>query len=92
MTVVEGSGGSKRIERIPAFPVKTSSSIGSGDVFGGVFAARLAQGDTPIRATLWACAAAAVALESGANRLGDGAIEAVERILLGRDRLSNSLG
>lgn len=43
VTVFEGSGGSTRIERIPAFPVETSSSIGSGDVFAGVFAARLAQ-------------------------------------------------
>ena len=92
MTVVERSAGSMRIERIPAFPVKTSSSIGSGDVFGGVFAARLAQGDTLTRAAHWACAAAAVALQSGANRLGDNAIEAVERLLSGRDRLRNSLG
>ena len=30
VTVVEVSGGSTRIERIPAFPVKTSSSIGPG--------------------------------------------------------------
>ena len=81
MTVVEGSAGSTRIEWIPAFPVKTSSSIGSGDVFAGVFAARLAQDDTPREAAHWACAATAVALQSGTNRLGDDANEAVRRLL-----------
>ena len=81
VTVVKGRGASTKIERIPAFPVKTSSSIGSGDVFAGAFAARLAQYDTPSKAAHWACAAAAVALKSGTNRLGDDAIEAVERLL-----------
>lgn len=84
VTVVERSGDSTRIERIPAFPVQTSSSIGSGDVFAGVFAARLAQKDTPVEAAHWACAAAAVAIQSGANRLGDDADEAVKRLLHSR--------
>ena len=84
VTVVERSGDSTRIERIPAFPVQTSSSIGSGDVFAGVFAARLAQKDIPVEAAHWACAAAAVALQSGTNRLGDDADEAVKRLLRSR--------
>lgn len=81
VTVVEGSSGLTNIEQVPAFPVQTSSSIGSGDVFAGVFAARLALGQTPTEATHWACAAAAIALQSGSNRLGDDAADAVRRLL-----------
>jgi len=84
VTVVESSGGLENIDRIPAFPVKTSSSIGSGDVFAGVFAARLSQDDTPTSAALWACAASAVALQSDTNRLGNDAGQAVRQLLRSR--------
>ena len=81
VTVVENSGGETTIIPIPSYPVETPSSIGSGDVFAGVFAARLAYKDSPIEAARWGCAGAAVALQSGTNRLGDGAIEAIKHLL-----------
>ncbi len=55
------------MEAIPAFVVRTSNSIGSGDVFAGAFAARLALGDSPTLASTWGCAAAAKALREGSS-------------------------
>ena len=54
---------------VPAFPVKASSTVGSGDVFVGVFAARLALGDSVVTAAKWGCAAAAVSLKADQNLL-----------------------
>lgn len=69
VVVVEKAGGSKRQTIIPAFPVLTNSNIGSGDVFAGVFAARLASGDPIDTAAKWGCAAAAVSLQADQNLL-----------------------
>ena len=52
---------------IPAFPVKSTSTIGSGDVFAGAFAARLTAGDSYRLAATWGCAAASASIHSGTN-------------------------
>ena len=54
---------------VPAFPVCTDTTIGSGDVFAGVLAAHLASGDPIDTAARWSCAAAAVSLTTGRNLL-----------------------
>ena len=54
---------------VPSFPVDTASTVGSGDIFAGVFGARLALGDPVIAAARWGCAAASVALTAGQNLL-----------------------
>ena len=67
--VVERTGGAKRQVTVPAYPVFTNSTIGSGDVFAGAFAARLASGDAIYMAAKWGCAAASVSLQAGQNIL-----------------------
>ena len=54
---------------VPSFPVHTASTVGSGDIFAGVFGARLALGDPVIGAARWGCAAASVSLTAGQNLL-----------------------
>lgn len=82
--VAEHTARGIRGEAVPAFPVATSSTVGSGDVFAGAFAARLAHGDSTTEAARWGCAAAAVSLRSQTNLLGDGATAAAESLLLAR--------
>lgn len=50
---------------VPAFPVRASSTVGSGDLFGGVVAARLAAGDDLLAAARHAAAATSIVLASG---------------------------
>lgn len=69
VTVIEAEGGIAIQTTIPAFPVRTSSYIGSGDIFAGVFAARLAAGEPIDASANWGCAAAAVSLTGGQNLL-----------------------
>ena len=54
---------------VPSFPVSARSTVGSGDVFAGAFAARLAYGESVVAAAKWGCAAAAVALRTDQNLL-----------------------
>ena len=54
---------------VPSFPVRTRSTVGSGDVFAGVLAARLALGEPTATAARWASAGAAVALRTEHNLL-----------------------
>ena len=54
----------RHTEHVSAFPVSTRTTIGSGDVFAGAFAARIANGDSVKTAVEWGCAAAAVALRT----------------------------
>jgi ribokinase len=49
---------------IPAYMVRTASTIGSGDIFGGVLAAELAIGVSMVDAALHATRAASVVLQS----------------------------
>ena len=58
---------------VPSFPVSTRSTVGSGDVFAGVLAARLALGEPTASAATWGCAAAAVALRAEQNLLSSDA-------------------
>ena len=69
VVVIEKSHREVGLTSIPAFPVNTSSTVGSGDVFAGVFAARLAFGDSAVTAAKWGCAAAAVSLSADQNLL-----------------------
>ena len=69
VVVFEEGDGEGRFTSIPAFPVNTRSTVGSGDVFAGVFAARLALGSSIVEAAKWGCAAAAVSLRAGQNLL-----------------------
>ena len=69
VVVIEELHGEVRFTSIPAFPVDTNSTVGSGDVFAGVFAARLALGSSVVKAAKWGCAAAAVSLQTGQNLL-----------------------
>ena len=67
--VVEAEEGKPSPAIVPAFSVGTSSTIGSGDVFAGAFAASLASGEPPVAAAKWGCAAAATSLQTNRNLL-----------------------
>ena len=67
--VAEAGGENTSTAVVPAFPVSTSSTIGSGDVFAGAFAASLASGAPPVMAAKWGCAAAAISLQAKRNLL-----------------------
>lgn len=54
---------------IPAYPVNTNCTVGTGDVFAGTLAARLALGDSVVAAARWGCVTVASALETGQNLL-----------------------
>ena len=69
VVVIEQSLGEVCFTPVQAFLVNTSSTVGSGDVFAGVFAARLALGDSVVAAAQWGCAAAAISLQADHNLL-----------------------
>lgn len=79
--VFERSNAGIQMNAVRSFPVAAASTVGTGDVFAGAFAARLARGDSPTEAARWGCAAAAVALESGTNVLNRDADTAIRRYL-----------
>ena len=54
---------------VPAYPVNTNCTVGTGDVFAGTLAARLALGDSVAEAARWGCITVAAALEAGENLL-----------------------
>ena len=64
-----------------SFPVRARSTVGSGDVFAGVLAARLAQGEPVASGARWACAAAAVALRTERNLLTSDACEQARELM-----------
>ena len=79
--VVERDDENTTRSQVPAFQVSARSAVGSGDVFAGVLAARLAQGEAPASAARWGFAAAAVALRTQQNLLSsDGYRQALELI------------
>ena len=47
---------------VPAYPVNTNCTVGTGDVFAGTLAARLALGDSVAEAARWGCITVAAAL------------------------------
>ena len=69
VVIAEKGLGAVNITSVPAFPVDTNSTVGSGDVFAGAFAARLALGDSAVAAAKWGCAATAVSLTDDQNLL-----------------------
>lgn len=81
VTVIERS--EERLARslVSSFPTATKSSIGTGDVFAGVFAARLAKADRFERAARWGCAAVAVALNRGCNLLDEASFDVIDNML-----------
>ena len=83
VTVVEVAEGVVRRAIIPAFPVRTSSTIGSGDVFAGAFAACLAYGESAVMAAKWGCAAAAISLQANKNLLTSEAYERARELISG---------
>ena len=63
--VTEGSAGTRwlekgRLRHFPAFKVKAVDTLGAGDVFHGIFALSLAEGNTEGNSVCWASAAAAL--------------------------------
>ena len=63
--VTEGSAGTRWLEKgslrhFPAFKVKAVDTLGAGDVFHGIFALSLAEGNTEENSVCWASAAAAL--------------------------------
>ena len=83
VVVIEKSCGKVNFTSIPAFPVNTKSTVGSGDVFAGVFAARLALGESAVTASKWGCAAAAVSLTAQRNLLTDEAYVQASELMTG---------
>jgi ribokinase len=66
LVIEEGESGLHRWP-VPAFAVPAGNSIGSGDVFAGVFTAALAMGQSIRDAALYASAGASAVLASGHN-------------------------
>ena len=67
--VVEAGKGNRSPAIVPAFSVGASSTIGTGDVFAGAFAAFLACGEPAAVAAKWGCAAAAISLRANQHLL-----------------------
>ena len=67
--VVDAERGNGSPTVIPAFSVSASSTIGSGDVFAGAFAAFLASSESAVTAAKWGCAAAAISLRANQHLL-----------------------
>lgn len=79
-----------RIQRslVPAFAISVLNSIGSGDVFAGVFAAALSKGETISDAALKASAGASAVLASGHNIAPPDLPELIEGIAAGPGQLA----
>jgi hypothetical protein len=72
---------------IPAFRVDTSTTVGSGDVFAGALAARLARGDDIGAASTVAAAASAIAISEDSPLLDRSVHQKIEQMLAtGRGR------
>ena len=67
---------------IPAFWVNARTTIGSGDVFAGAFAASLASGIPPVMAAQWGCAAAAISLRASQNLLAEGSYAQARELIV----------
>ena len=80
--VVESIVQEVTLTHVPAFVVNAGSTVGSGDVFAGVFAARLALGESTVEAARWGCAAAAICIETGRNLLTAQAYEQARALVL----------
>ena len=81
VVVVEAEKGNLSTTIVPAFSVNASSTIGSGDVFAGTFAACLASGEPAVTAARYGCAAAAISLRANQNLLTSEAYEQVRELM-----------
>lgn len=81
VVVIEKGLAAVNVTSVPAFPVSTNSTVGCGDVFAGVFAARMALGDSAGTAAKWGCAAAAVSLTDDHNLLSAKAFSQANRMM-----------
>lgn len=87
VVVVEGEEGDSRATAVPAFYVDASSTIGTGDVFAGAFAACLAAGEPVVTAARYGCAAASISLRANQNLLTSEAYQqACELLSVGPER------
>ena len=71
VVVAERTRESVIFTNVRAFPVNTNCTVGTGDIFAGSFAARLALGDSVVAAARWGCVTVAAALDVGQNLLSD---------------------
>ena len=81
VVVIEQSLGVVSSTSVLAYPVHCASTVGSGDIFAGVFAARLSLGDPTVTAAKWGCAAAAVSLRTNQNLLTAEAYEQANELI-----------
>lgn len=81
VTVIKRSEEGLARSLVSSFPSTTRSSIGTGDIFAGVFAARLAKADRFEHAARWGCAAVAVALNGGYNLLEEASLDVIDNML-----------
>ena len=82
VVVVETEKSSSGPVVVPAFRVNTRSTIGSGDIFAGAFAASLASGNPPVMAAKWGCAAAAISLRASQNLLAEGSYDQARELIV----------
>lgn len=78
------------IHQVPAFPVEAVDSTAAGDAFIGTLACWLAQGSTPLEATRYASAAAALSVQSMGAQASLPTAEAVQAFLAEVDRLDRT--
>jgi sugar/nucleoside kinase (ribokinase family) len=78
-------GGEHQQSLVCAYPVEPTSAVGSGDIFGGVVAARLAIGDDLVAAARQAAAATSIVLASGDTFAPPDLQRLTERLLAERD-------
>ena len=83
VVVVERAGEDTTRTHVPSFPIRATSTVGSGDIFAGVLAAQLSRGEPPASAARWACAAAAVALRGEQNLLSSDAYSQAQDLISG---------
>lgn len=69
VVVAERGPSGVTLTSLPVFRLNTKCTVGSGDVFAGTFAARLALGDSAVVAARCGCISAAAYLKAGQNLL-----------------------
>ena len=69
VVVAERGPSGVTLTSLPAFRLNTKCTVGSGDVFAGTFAARLALGDSAVVAARCGCISAAASLKARQNLL-----------------------
>jgi hypothetical protein len=78
--IVFTAGGTSTGEHVPAYPVDSKSTVGSGDVFMGAFAASLSLGLSTVPAVKRANAAASSYLSSDRDPFSENLLTSVERL------------